>query len=533
MKPALCAWILVLVQNDESAFREAVDAFWRMWEPLGIFDKNGVAGSMPDAVSPEEEKKFAGLYRQVVRAAAEALSKSGIDAATYRKAVQGDLQASRAVQEKLAGATGAMAGAASLAVVAADPARAVQMLEASGDDFIFVAAHFARCLFGLIYTELRRDPPVHYPMDEVLSDVLGRRVERIDYARAALRIASDGVLLKTLHDPNARGFDGRRKSGADDKVWKVIQKQSEPDDALTWMAYVRYHVSQADQNFGRLEDAARADPDNGFYDYARAYFHFFKGDSDKARASLKAGNEKRSVNLWNAELMDAIIRVHDGPVRFYMGAYQLKNPHAIWMTDLARHYVTQRMAELKPAEALDLADLAITAYERLLGACTSSEEYSAFTVGLKTVLERKAELVRGRPEYWAVARRIAELEWNLMACAYALPITDELAVFAATTMLDDAGAEAFWQARRRAGLDRERIERALRRLQEHVVDRVLAKDPSVGGSLDEEDYTAARAALEAGRPADCYAACVSLLQKDPLHLHALILKRRALAAIKD
>lgn len=533
MKPALCAWILVLAQNDESKFREAVDAFWKMWEPLGIFAREGMAASMPDVLTPEEEKEFVKQYDHVVRASAEALAKSGVDAATYRKALQGDAEASRSVLEKLGKSTGVLAGAASLAVVAADPARAVELLGTAGDEFLFVAGHFAKCLFGLIYTELRRDPPVRYVMDEALAEVLGRKVERIDYARAALRIVSDGVLLKTLRDPNARGFDGRKKQGADEKIWKVIRKQAEPDDVVTWMAFVRYHVSQADQNFMRINDAIKADPDNGFYDYVRAYFHFFKGEHDKARASLKAGNEKRSVNLHTRELMDAIIRVHDGPVRFYMGVYQLKNPHAIWLTDLARHYLSQRLAELKPEEALELADLAITAYDRLLGAYTSSEEYAAFSFGLKTVLERKAELVKGKPGYWAVARRIAELEWNMMACTYALPITDELAVFAATTMLDDAGAEAFWQARKQAGLDREHIERAIKRLREHVVGEVLAKNPSVGGSLDEDDYKAARAALEAGKPADCYAACVSLLQKDPMHLNAVILKRRALEAIKD
>lgn len=533
MKLALCAWILVLAQNDETKFREAVDAFWKMWEPLGIFAKEGMAESMPDVLAPDEEKKFVEQYDKVLRAAAEALAKSGVDAATYRKALEGDAEASKAVLEKLGKSTGVLAGAASLAVVTADPAKSVDLLGAAGDDFVFVAAHFAKCLFGLIYTELRRDPPVRYVMDDALAQVLGRKVERIDYARAALRIVSDGVLLKTLHDPNARGFDGRKKQAADEKVWKVIQKQAQPDDGVTWMAFVRYHVSQADQNFMRIDDAIKADPGNGFYDYARAYFHFFKGEHDKARASLKAGNEKRSVNLYTRELMDAIVRAHDGPVRFYMGLYQLKNPHAIWMTDLARHYISQRMAEIKPEEALELADLAITAYERLLGAYTSSEEYAAFTFGLKTVLERKAELVKGKPAYWPVARRIAELEWNMMACTYALPITDELAVFAATTMLDDAGAEAFWQARKQAGLDRERIERAIQRLQEHVVGEVLAKNPSVGGSLDEDDYKAAKAALEAGKPAECHAACVSLLQKDPKHLNAVILKRKALEAIKE
>jgi hypothetical protein len=99
---------------------------------------------------------------------------------------------------------------------------------------------------------------------------------------------------------------------------------------------------------------------------------------------------------------------------------------------------------------------------------------------------------------------------------------------AAGLLLEDDALTKYWENCRKRNSDAARIESAVKRFGAEVLPR-LDKEPEFGGSAKDELY---QQAVNASDPKKAVEACTVLLQSNPRHLRALVLKRQALAKIQ-
>lgn len=470
---ALAPLLLLLIQDER-----VVERYFHLLDP-GL-----------DYSSREEFKKhYPALVRQLQ---AEGLSGSDLEAILLR----GEKKDVKSVELR------------ALMEGRADP-------KALSPEFRAVTGAIARRLLETFY-----DPIATRPLDEVLSEF-----GEVDTCAAYLRLSRDKTFLTHMRRPGVRGPEVETNGRA-----RVLTEA--PSTSAEWAGFIRWKVGEDRQNFGEIDKAVAAFPDNGYFSLVRSYYHFFEGRPDAGLKALREGLSAKSFDPHTPDLLDSLAAAHAGPLRYFAAIYNCATPQEDQFFDLATTHVSmlveREVADGRTGEALKILALGLSFLDRVRPGAMMLGEITRLLEAKGRLLDRQIDLSKDLK-----ARRAKlEVEWELAAAAFGGAVTDEFMMMAAGLLLDDEALVKYWNERRKANFDADRLAQAVRRFERDVLPR-LDKEPGFGGDANDKLYGEAQAHFDAGKYKEAADAASLVLQTDPKHLRALVLKRRSLAKVTE
>lgn len=535
----------LLLALQAADVERVLDEYWHFLEPLGVYDEQGLARHLPDALSEEEDRRFREVYPKLLERMGKAVSEAGIAPAELRRGlIEGDARALRELAPKTRSPE---LKAVLLASIDLDAALA--QVGKTGEPFRTVCAYLCKALLGLFHLGISQRQLVRLRLEAAVQEVLGRRPEREDWVRGYLRMAADRVFL-THFQRGSRGPEGALQEGLreaagkdpDLALYAVLKGWSEPDAESpppVWAAYLRWTLGEHRQNFGLTDRAIQAHPTNAYFYYLKAYGEWFAGRGEAGREALQKGNESKEYRSGTLEILQALARAHSGPLRYYLAIYELKTPHVDWFFHISNTYVSQRVGGLLKAGDLAGSRKLLDETRRFLVRAYRDarlyEEHERILSALRNSFFSEAEVYRelGRTEtYLKLERELSAVELRLAALRTALNVPSELEFMIAGLLLDGRKVGELWAVRRKEGLDAGKLAAAEKRYRTEIVEGFLKRRPEFGGDPEDPDYLDAKKKFEAGKFLEAVRACDRVLIRRSMHIHAIELKRKALERIR-
>jgi hypothetical protein len=382
-------------------------------------------------------------------------------------------------------------------------------------EFRAVTGVIARRLLETFY-----DPIATRPLDEVLSEFGAP-----DYCAAYLRLSRDKTFLTHMRRENVRGPEVQTSG-------KPRILADAPSTSAEWAAFVRFKVGEDKQNFGDIDKAVAAFPENGFFRLARSYYHFFEAHSEDGLKALREGLSAKSFDPHTPDILDSLSAAHSGPLRYFAAVYNCATPQEDQFFDLATTHLSMlieaHVANGKPDSALQILSLGLSFLDRVRTGALMLGEITRLLEAKARLLDRQIDLARD----WKSKRAKMEVEWELAGLQFGGAVTDEFMMMAAGLLLEDEALVKYWESRRKANFDADRAAQAVKRFEAEIVPK-LDKDPEFGGDAKDKLYVEAKANWDAGKFKEAADTASLVLQTNPKHLRALVLKRQAFSKITD